>query len=1125
MKRLFIQLAVIPLFYAVAFGGLWQAAAQSTVPGPGLPGDISPRNRAYSSPHMSSAAALLPERARPASGGTIAAPGSPAQTAVEPDAERYQDMVYQSYRDGNWEIYVSRYVNDIGSVSRLTTGEAYDGEPRLNPGCTRVVFSSDRDGNDELYTMDTSGNNVSRLTWNEAEDYAPSWSADGLKIAFVSRRDGNDEIYSMRADGSALQRLTFTAEPEFSPAFSPDGAHMAWVRAVDDQNGIIFLANPDGSRAHAISPSLRFVGDLAWSSDSTRLAFDYDSDGNGWNELGSIRADGTGLTNLYNPGTEIDALAGSWSIKGVRLYFSRITYRLYEGKYYIYTGDIYNYFPSSGGFGQIYANNYDFYPDVQPNDLTIPVSKVLELPPYSRASEITLPWEVNDPGRAGWYSTEFQYRYGTSGDWTTWNTMSAFHGGVPLVFTGQPGQTGYFRSRAVDLAEHWEAWPEGDGDAFTTFFTWLLKGRVTDSRNLAVPGATVSLSPAGLYPSNTTNQGDFLAYLTSDGPLSLSSQHAGYGALPDSQMKVRFDTQATAYLPPETNWLANGGFESQPDAFTGWMRSSVITPSLDVGQSGSVSARLGPDCTPPCLGDSSNLVEVISAIESAPLIRADAAGNLHVLFDNRRYMMRSPSGSWSEPVTIGNLPDPGNISYQLSLAIDQKNGLHAVVAGYYRGLYYYYKPAGGAWGQAHELTQDRGQYTAIAVNRSGVVVVAYAQSWDFYITRRSPEGVWSAPEVLGGDNDEVALAALPDGSFRLLAGADYGTYMWKLDADGALIPGSDPISKIGNRDLSLVYGPDGRLHALGRYAYSSQNVSGTWSEPVALPGSLKSLDMAISPDGTVHLFGVDAYDMSYPVYYLRMHPGENGFSQDYSFNGSDQRNISVALEANGKLAVLWNDYWQVKLRESTTWPVNKASTLSTSFNIPAGAHRPTLAFMLRMKSNAAAQPFFKLSLRSEMSPTLLTTVFSTTQDNPWKLAWADLGPWAGQTVTATFSLSAPAGTPATQAWVDSISVGEWWTPQITQAAPLNFEAGAGGVITLTGDNFPITPTVSLGSYPLTNLVRVDPHTLQASLPANIPTGFYDLLLAAPGGQVGSFPKKVEVGHHIFLPMIEGHALK
>jgi Tol biopolymer transport system component len=158
-------------------------------------------------------------------------------------------MVFQSYRDDNWEIYMSRYVNDIGTVSRLTFGEAYDGEPRLNPGCTRVVFTSDRDGNDELYTMDTFGNNVSRLTWNDAEDYAPSWSADGSKIAFVSRRDGNNEIYSIRADGSGLQRLTFTAEPEFGPAFSPDGTRIAWVRAVDDQLSLAGARSP-GNYGH-----------------------------------------------------------------------------------------------------------------------------------------------------------------------------------------------------------------------------------------------------------------------------------------------------------------------------------------------------------------------------------------------------------------------------------------------------------------------------------------------------------------------------------------------------------------------------------------------------------------------------------------------------------------------------------------------------------------------------------------------------------------------------------------------------------------------------------------------------------------------------------------------------------
>ena len=70
------------------------------------------------------------------------------------------------------------------------------------------MFASDRDGDFEIYLMDTDGSNVEQLTSNGDTDEYPCWSPDGEFIAFVSRRDGNAEIYRMRADGSAQTRIT-----------------------------------------------------------------------------------------------------------------------------------------------------------------------------------------------------------------------------------------------------------------------------------------------------------------------------------------------------------------------------------------------------------------------------------------------------------------------------------------------------------------------------------------------------------------------------------------------------------------------------------------------------------------------------------------------------------------------------------------------------------------------------------------------------------------------------------------------------------------------------------------------------------------------------------------------------
>src|SRR5216117_1720966 len=64
----------------------------------------------------------------------------------------------------------------------------------------QIAFTSNRDGQNEIYVMNADGSGATRLTNNPAADGGPIWSPDGTKIAFISDRDGNVEIYVMNAD-------------------------------------------------------------------------------------------------------------------------------------------------------------------------------------------------------------------------------------------------------------------------------------------------------------------------------------------------------------------------------------------------------------------------------------------------------------------------------------------------------------------------------------------------------------------------------------------------------------------------------------------------------------------------------------------------------------------------------------------------------------------------------------------------------------------------------------------------------------------------------------------------------------------------------------------------------------
>jgi len=85
----------------------------------------------------------------------------------------------------------------------------------------RIVFVSDRDGNNEIYIMNIEGSKLSNLTESSGNDIYPSFSQDEQKIIFSSDCDGNSEIYMMNADGSEQVNLTNNPASDGTPSFSP----------------------------------------------------------------------------------------------------------------------------------------------------------------------------------------------------------------------------------------------------------------------------------------------------------------------------------------------------------------------------------------------------------------------------------------------------------------------------------------------------------------------------------------------------------------------------------------------------------------------------------------------------------------------------------------------------------------------------------------------------------------------------------------------------------------------------------------------------------------------------------------------------------------------------------------
>ncbi len=161
-------------------------------------------------------------------------------------------MQYGGCGSVNGEIYAAD--PDGRNPLRLTKNRCADINADWSPDGRRIVFSSDRRGNNlDIYTMRPNGTNIRRLTTYRGEDSDPRWSPDGREIAYV-RGPGEDainhsaaNIFVMRSDGSHVRKITrFDRELE-SPAWSPDGRRIAFISGVD-----VYVMKSDGSRRRLI---------------------------------------------------------------------------------------------------------------------------------------------------------------------------------------------------------------------------------------------------------------------------------------------------------------------------------------------------------------------------------------------------------------------------------------------------------------------------------------------------------------------------------------------------------------------------------------------------------------------------------------------------------------------------------------------------------------------------------------------------------------------------------------------------------------------------------------------------------------------------------------------------------
>jgi WD40 repeat protein len=145
-------------------------------------------------------------------------------------------IVFSSDRDTNYEIYIADILTTVSR--RVTNSSGQDDHPALSPDGSTIVFVSNRSGAPRLWTIPAPALDAvafdTPVAMNTGSDSAipegaPAWSPDGTMLAFNSTRSGTSQIFTMPAAGGSAVPVTNEVGGAFNPAWSADGSTIVYT--------------------------------------------------------------------------------------------------------------------------------------------------------------------------------------------------------------------------------------------------------------------------------------------------------------------------------------------------------------------------------------------------------------------------------------------------------------------------------------------------------------------------------------------------------------------------------------------------------------------------------------------------------------------------------------------------------------------------------------------------------------------------------------------------------------------------------------------------------------------------------------------------------------------------------
>ena len=227
-----------------------------------------------------------------------------------PDREKLKKYVWPLYE--SFDIYVADLKGKI--KKQLTNTPGYDAEATISPRGDKIIFTSMRTGDLELFTMNIDGSDVRQITTDLGYDGGAWFSPDGSKIVWRASRPKTDaevkeykdllaqgmvaptnmEVYTADADGHNVRQVTKLGQANWAPSFMPDVKRIIFASNHEYKRGFpfnMYVVNGDGTGLRKVSHDGGFDAFPAFSPDGKKILFSSNRNNGGTRETNVFVAD------------------------------------------------------------------------------------------------------------------------------------------------------------------------------------------------------------------------------------------------------------------------------------------------------------------------------------------------------------------------------------------------------------------------------------------------------------------------------------------------------------------------------------------------------------------------------------------------------------------------------------------------------------------------------------------------------------------------------------------------------------------------------------------------------------------------------------------------------------------